>query len=157
MARIQHSNLPDDLLHEPKGAYSATEGTVYVADGNGAGSFKKIPVDSLDFEKPEVSSLTDNIEDVVLTDTLDNIPETINVNGTDLLSVPTGHLSNLPFISELPVSFINTLNKNFAEYFSIYSNAVLINKQVKKDIAEVSNKLNEVITALKNIGVIINA
>lgn len=44
---IQHRILPDSELHEPKGAASAIQGTVYVSDGSGSGDWIKIPATSL--------------------------------------------------------------------------------------------------------------
>jgi hypothetical protein len=41
MANVNHSTLTDPYLHEPKGAASATSGSVYVADGLGSGSWTK--------------------------------------------------------------------------------------------------------------------
>lgn len=38
-----HKDLTDPQLHEPKGASTATSGTVYVADGAGSGSFQAYP------------------------------------------------------------------------------------------------------------------
>lgn len=55
MADVEHSQLPDELLHEPKGASTAAAGTVYVADGAGAGLFKKLPVNSLDMTVESVT------------------------------------------------------------------------------------------------------
>lgn len=45
---IEHKNIPDAQLHEPKGAASATNGEVYVADGAGSGVWKKLSEDSLE-------------------------------------------------------------------------------------------------------------
>ena len=59
MADIEHSQLPDELLHEPKGASTAAAGTVYVADGAGSGSFEKLPTTSLDMVLVSVSSIDD--------------------------------------------------------------------------------------------------
>lgn len=39
---VAHSTLTGSDLHEPKGAASASTGQVYVADGSGSGSWKKI-------------------------------------------------------------------------------------------------------------------
>ncbi len=39
MATVNHSNLSDPYLHEPKGASTATAGEIYVADGAGSGSW----------------------------------------------------------------------------------------------------------------------
>ena len=55
---IEHKELPDDLLHEPKGASTAVAGTVYIANGAGAGSFQKLPTTSLDITKETINSLT---------------------------------------------------------------------------------------------------
>ena len=43
MATIEHSALSAAELHEPKGASSATEGRVYVADGLGSGFWHYLP------------------------------------------------------------------------------------------------------------------
>lgn len=37
---IQHADLPDSQLHEPKGVVAASEGDVYVANGSGSGVWK---------------------------------------------------------------------------------------------------------------------
>ncbi len=39
MADIQHKNITDPQLHEPKGITTAAEGEVYVADGDGSGTW----------------------------------------------------------------------------------------------------------------------
>lgn len=36
---IQHKNIPDNQLHEPKGIATASEGTIYTSDGAGSGSW----------------------------------------------------------------------------------------------------------------------
>ena len=56
---IEHSELQDNLLHEPKGASTAAAGTVYVADGAGSGSFSKLPTTSLDIVLESVSTISD--------------------------------------------------------------------------------------------------
>lgn len=57
MADVEHSQLPDELLHEPKGASTAAAGTVYVADGAGSGSFSKLPTTSLDMTLVSVAPI----------------------------------------------------------------------------------------------------
>ncbi len=42
MANINHVNLTDPYLHEPKGASTADNGEIYVADGAGSGTWTKI-------------------------------------------------------------------------------------------------------------------
>lgn len=39
---IEHKNIPDAELHEPKGAASAAVNTAYVSNGTGSGTWKKI-------------------------------------------------------------------------------------------------------------------
>ncbi len=39
MANIEHVNITDPNIHEPKGVGSATDGQVYVADGSGSGAW----------------------------------------------------------------------------------------------------------------------
>jgi hypothetical protein len=38
LANVEHKDIPDSGLHEPKGAASATVGTVYTSDGLGSGT-----------------------------------------------------------------------------------------------------------------------
>ena len=59
MADVEHSQLPDELLHEPKGASTAAAGTVYVADGAGSGSFTKLPTTSINMTLESVDVLVD--------------------------------------------------------------------------------------------------
>ena len=59
MADVEHSQLPDELLHEPKGASTAAAGTVYVADGAGSGSFLKVPTTSLDMTLVSINNAFD--------------------------------------------------------------------------------------------------
>lgn len=42
MANIQHSALTDPNLHEPKGASTAANGKVYVANGSGSGAWQYV-------------------------------------------------------------------------------------------------------------------
>ena len=39
---IQHASIPDADKHEPKGAFEASKGEVYIADGAGSGSWGKL-------------------------------------------------------------------------------------------------------------------
>lgn len=39
---VQHKNLPDNQLHEPKGAVTASNGTMYIANGTGSGVWSKL-------------------------------------------------------------------------------------------------------------------
>lgn len=48
MADVQHSDLTDPNLHEPKGVSSASNNQVYVADGSGSGTWKKVTTNEID-------------------------------------------------------------------------------------------------------------
>lgn len=63
MADVEHSQLPDELLHEPKGARKAAAGTVYVADGASSGAFQKLPTTSIDMTLRAVNLLNPNETD----------------------------------------------------------------------------------------------
>lgn len=63
MSDIEHSQLPDELLHEPKGARKAAAGTVYVADGASSGAFQKLPTTSIDMTLRAVNLLNPNETD----------------------------------------------------------------------------------------------
>lgn len=42
MADLQHKDLPESQLHEPKGVSTASSGEVYVANGSGSGSWQEL-------------------------------------------------------------------------------------------------------------------
>lgn len=59
---IQHSDITDPYVHEPKGASTAPVNSVYVADGSGSGSWSSVGIDSIDMNAIEAevqSSLND--------------------------------------------------------------------------------------------------
>lgn len=49
MADIQHVSITDPQIHEPKGASTASSGTVYIANGTGSGAWQVVPVASLNW------------------------------------------------------------------------------------------------------------
>lgn len=44
MATVQHSTLTSGELHEPKGIDTASANEIYIANGNGSGSWQAVPV-----------------------------------------------------------------------------------------------------------------
>jgi hypothetical protein len=63
-----HKDLTGDELHEPKGVASAAEGTVYVADGSGSGTWSPLSGDSFLLNKywmtgeiADITSPTDRV------------------------------------------------------------------------------------------------
>lgn len=156
MSRVQHANLPDEHLHEPKGAVTALEGTVYVADGEASGSFRKLPVTSLDVIPETVDMLIDELIDVQTNGVVNAIDDLSDVDATGLTSETDGTLHNVPYNKQVPMETIDAINKDFAEYYQIFLNVKQVSETSKKDIAELTDKINQIITALKNFGVLAN-
>lgn len=156
MARVQHATLPDEYLHEPKGAVTALAGTVYVADGEASGSFRKLPITSIESVAEPVNALVDEIEDIVTDGIVNNIEEVIDVDAVGLTAVADGVLQDVPYSNTVPIETIDAINKDLAEYYRIFLNVKSISETSKKDIAELTDKINQILTALKNFGVIAN-
>lgn len=145
MSKIQHKDLPDQYLHEPKGASTAVEGTVYVSSGDGSGSFSKLPVSSLDFTGaiiPEIAITT--------------IPTPVVENGAGLLQTADGVMADVAYVTQVPVTTIDQINKNLKELYTIYVKDVQIHAAVKADVEALATKLNSVISALQTIGFFAN-
>ena len=140
---IEHNELPDELLHEPKGASTAVAGTVYIADGAGSGSFQKIPTSSLDITAATIESIGDI-----------QIPATISMDGATLSQTAEGTLTDVQAFVGIPQEITTKINENAAELLRLYNNQAQINQQVSDSIAILENKLNEVITALKGVGIV---
>lgn len=143
MSDIQHSQLPDELLHEPKGASTALEGTVYIADGEGSGSFDFLPMSDVAYTRTEVASLTPA-----------TITSTVSLDGSALSQTPDGVLLDVPAQVDVPVAITNKINENAAELLRLYNNQATINTETASAISVLENKLNDLITALNTAGVI---
>lgn len=140
---IEHSELPDELLHEPKGASTAAAGTVYIADGAGSGSFAKLPTSSLDITAANIIDITPS-----------SINETVTLDGAALAQVADGTLTDVQAYVGIPQEITSKINENAAELLRLYNNQSQINQQVSNSIAILENKLNEVIVALKGVGIV---
>lgn len=139
---IEHKDLPDSLLHEPKGASTAAVGTVYVADGASSGSFQKLPITSLNITIPEIAT-------AVHTD----VDDTVSLDGSTLSQSADGSLTDIPSLVNIPQTLTNKINENAAELLRLYNNQKQINQQVSTSLTNLEDKLNTVIDALKGIGV----
>lgn len=139
---IEHKDLPDSLLHEPKGASTAAVGTVYVADGASSGSFQKLPITSLNITIPEIAT-------AVHTD----VDATVSLDGSTLSQTANGSLTDIPSLVNIPQTLTNKINDNAAELLRLYNNQKQINQQVSTSLTNLEDKLNTVIDALKGIGV----
>ena len=80
----------------------------------------------------------------------------ITIDGLGLTKITDGTMEDVPYSAEVPISFTDNLNKNFAELFALYNNLVTIHNSIKKNINEATKKINETLTALKESGVINN-
>jgi hypothetical protein len=140
---IEHSELPDELLHEPKGASTAAAGTVYIADGAGSGSFTKLPTSSLDITAANIVDITPS-----------SIDETVALDGAALAQVADGTLTDIQAFVGIPQEITSKINENAAELLRLYNNQATINQQVSNSIAILETKLNEVIVALKGVGIV---
>jgi hypothetical protein len=140
---IEHSELPDELLHEPKGASTAAAGTVYIADGAGKGSFQKLPTSSLDITAVSILDITPSV-----------IDSTVDMDGATLSQVADGTLTDVQAYVGIPQEITSKINENAAELLRLYNNQAQINQQVSNSIAILENKLNEVIVALKGVGIV---
>lgn len=141
---IQHSDLPDELLHEPKGASTALEGQVYVADGAGKGSFKNLDIENVSFDRSYVEALVSP-----------SYTNTISVDGSSLVQVADGELSEVLAYVGIPQDLANQINKNTKELYLIYLNMVTIFSELKAETIALSNKVNELITKLKTAGIVL--
>ena len=139
---IEHNELPDELLHEPKGASTAVAGTVYVADGAGSGSFQKLPTASLDIAVQTV----ENIEHTA-------VDSTVSLDGSTLSQTAAGSLTDIPSLVNIPQTLTNKINENAAELLRLYNNQKNINEQIVTSLSNLENKINTVIESLKSIGV----
>lgn len=57
MANVQHKDITESNLHEPKGVSLATANTVYVSTGAGSGEWKKLPAAGLGSGSSVVGSI----------------------------------------------------------------------------------------------------
>jgi len=141
---IQHSDLPDELLHEPKGASTASAGQVYIANGSGSGSFQDLLMDHINFDRYYIADLDDP-----------SYTATILLNGSTLSQTTNGVLNDTPAYQDIPQELTNLINKNTKELFSFYSNMYTIISELKAETVTLTNKLNDVIAKLKEAGIVL--
>lgn len=140
---IEHKDLPDSLLHEPKGASTASLGMTYVADGDAAGSFQFLPLQYVSFTRTSVGEITPA-----------TITPIVSLTGAGLSQTPDGVLSDVPAAAGIPQSITNKINKNAAELLRLYTNLDTIKTDTDGAIAALETKLNALISALEDAGVI---
>jgi hypothetical protein len=90
---IQHADIPDAQLHEPKGAAGASANTVYVADGAGSGTWQKVDENSLDYTAAIVPLIQADLDDGDIDVTgrfwvQVEIPDVSTLNSSVLVPIP---------------------------------------------------------------------
>lgn len=140
---IEHKDLPDSLCHEPKGASTATAGTVYIADGNGAGAFGKLPVSSLNMTIESVANMV-----------TPSIVTPVSITDGGLSQTATGILTDVSAYVGIPPAITTKINLTSSELYRFANNQTTINNQVSTAITDIVTKLNQILTALKNEGLI---
>lgn len=143
--KVQHSDLTGSLCHEPKGADTASANTIYIADGSGSGSFQQVPLSIIDFTKTEVDDITPTtVDDALL------------IDGTGLTQLTDKIMTDIPYSAGLTVPGTNFLNKNLRELYKHTVNSNTRIDELNTAITALNNKINELLTALRNAGVISN-
>lgn len=91
MADIQHVDITDPQIHEPKGASTASAGTVYVSDGTGSGAWQVLALSSLNWPAVQAeiqTDLTSGDLEVVGDLYLTAVIEDISTAGSVIIPVP---------------------------------------------------------------------
>lgn len=140
---IEHKDLPDALCHEPKGASTASVGEVYVADGEGSGEFKKVPVSSLDITVSAVEDMTQPV-----------VPSTVSITDGGLSQTAIGVLTDVPAFAGIPQAITTKINLTSSELLRFYQNQAAVNQALSTGVSNIVTKLNQIITALKNEGLL---
>ena len=140
---IEHKDLPDSLLHEPKGASTASAGMTYVADGAASGSFQFLPLTYVSFTRATIGEITPA-----------TITPIVSLTDGGLSQIPDGVLSDVPAAHNVPRRVTDTINKNAAELLRLYWNLVTIKTNTDGAITALETKLNALISALEDAGVI---
>lgn len=52
MPNVEHANITDPNVHEPKGVSTATAGQIYIADGSGSGDWTTPALSDIDVAAP---------------------------------------------------------------------------------------------------------
>lgn len=139
--KVQHSELTGNLCHEPKGADTATNGDVYIANGSGSGSFGKLPLSYVTFVKGNVSSLTPS-----------QIDESLPLDYTELTQETNEVLNSINY--NLNITAVNNINKNFKELAIHVLNSDAQINEIKTAVENLETKVNQLIEALRTAGVI---
>jgi len=130
---VEHRNIPEDGLHEPKGISNAAVHRVYTADGAGSGNWSLVDADSMQ----GIISNTTNSGEYLKTDGSGGVQSSA--------SVPWGEVTNIPTeFSPVPDEVI-TIVASKAEIAALTE----IADPTTATAEDVANKVNAVIQALQ--------
>ena len=99
MANIEHVNIPNASLHEPKGVSAAAVNKVYVSNGSGSGTWQKITesqLDGLTATFAELNAIGDISTSAVAAGSALTIVEATHAGRTIKLDTATGSVVTLP-------------------------------------------------------------
>jgi hypothetical protein len=113
MATVQHSVLTDPNLHEPKGVSTAATNNIYVANGSGSGTWKKL-------SPPQLSGITTNGQagDTITVDGAGNFVLTGTPHGqVHFYNLGTPYTLTYPstFTKVAPTTTAGGISSNFTE------------------------------------------
>lgn len=95
----EHNLITDPNIHEPKGASTASSGTVYVSDGAGSGTWEKVSSTSLDIP---------SVADALAASSLVSV--TVTGSSPVLLPLPAGSLSSVTAVNRGDITGNTTLS-----------------------------------------------
>lgn len=141
--RVQHSDLPDNLLHEPKGAATAVANTVYVADGAGSGSFKNIEFKDVIFDKGTEEDITHS-----------PIDSPLQIHDAGLRRIADRSMADVSTGGTLTSVELNAINKNFKELYDYTQSCNSSVIQVAEAVSNLEQKINSLLSTLREIGIL---
>lgn len=114
MGTVSHASLTADAdLHEPKGAFAASAGEVYIADGAASGSFQN-PITALDLIADANASINTSFTPV------------IRVDGTDVLSLGATYSSATGFYTRVKGLVLVSIGVTFSDNGTLSSNILSV-------------------------------
>lgn len=140
MADIEHKDLPDELLHEPKGAFSAAAKQLYFADGLGSGTWRTI----------------DGGKDIHLTnrdlskEALVEKVATAEIDSEEITNTATGILE--PVSNVYDTVTMNAINHNMSEMVRLHNNQKQINANINQNIDKLYDYVDKIYEYLKTNG-----
>lgn len=106
MAEVQHVDIDDPFIHEPKGASAASANTIYVADGSGSGTWKLVENDS--FSTDNNTAISTAVAADIADGTIASLPPEVFLQ-VAILDVSTADTIYVPVPAALTVQRVSTV------------------------------------------------